>query len=112
MDLVKVARELLEIENDWQRHGWFAEEKYELITFKQIWSDTSGGFQAIVTQDALITQQTYILFSCDKENPHLVYFDGRFAYGVQYGDTAFEEDVANQHVMGKRDALTKYNVIK
>jgi hypothetical protein len=112
MDLVKTARELLEIENDWQNHGWFAEEKFELITFKQIWSDTSGGFQALVVQNALITQQTYILFSCDKDNPHLVYFDGKFAYKVQYGDIIFEEDVANKNIAGKKDALTKYKVIK
>jgi hypothetical protein len=112
MNLVKMARELLEIENDWQRHGWFAEEKYELITFKQIWSDTSGGFQAIVVQDALTTQQTYILFSCNKDNPHLVYFDGRFAYMVEYGDETFEEDVNSQTVAGKHDALTRYKVIK
>lgn len=111
MNLVEVAEELLEIENDWQRHGWFAEEKYELITFKQIWSDTSGGFQAVVAQDALTTQQTYVLFSYDKETPHLVYFDGKFAYRVAYGDETFENDLEDKHIAGCKDAIDRYEVV-
>ena len=110
MNLVEVAEELLEIENDWQRYG-FAEENYELVTFEQIWPDTSGGFQLTIAQDALIVQRTYVLFSCDKESPHLVYFDGRFAYKVAYGDETFENDVEENHVAGYKDAIDKYRLV-
>lgn len=110
MNLVEMAEELLEIESDWQRYG-FAKENYELMTFKQIWSDTSGGFQSTIAQDALVTQRTYVLFSYDKVMPHFVYFDGKYAYNVAYGDETFENDVEENHVAGRKDAVDRYKLV-
>lgn len=107
MNLVETAKELLQIYEDFP----YAGDKYELITFKQIWPDMSGGFQSTITQDALITQQTYVLFSCDKENPHLIYFDGKFAYKVVYGDEIFENDVKENYVAGCKDAIDRYKLV-
>ena len=107
MNLVETAKELLQIYEDFP----YASDKYELITFKQIWPDMSGGFQSTITQDALITQRTYVLFSCDKTMPHYVYFGSKFAYKVAYGDKTFEADVRENNVVGCKDAIDRYRVI-
>lgn len=71
---------------------------FELITFEQVWGNTSGGFEGI-GGSAMTSQRTYVFIPFDDDEKCLVFFGGRFAYHADYCE-AFKEDLARQQLVG------------
>lgn len=73
--------------------------KFQMKTFEQEWSDTSGGFQSGGGR-AMTTERTYVFISGHApESVCIVFFGSRFAYAVPYS-RKFLEDVKNRTIHG------------
>ena len=86
--LTQMARELLEIEEDFPYRLDYSKgrpriDDFELYTFSQIWGSTAA--------------RTYVLIPLNVEQKCFVYFAGRFAYAVPYSQE-FMDDVVAQHM--------------
>ena len=102
LSLVRTARELLAIEEEFRNHlnDWTHHDiaDFQMETFVQVWGSTSGGFEGIGGA-AMTEQRTYVFIPLvDGENCQ-VYFGGRYAYSVSYSNV-FMEDVKNRQVKG------------
>jgi len=100
MNLVKMAKELLDIHEEIKYYtgfGEFKEDEYDIYIFEQMWGNTSGGFQG-VGGSAMTNQNTYVLIpKC--EGKCFVFFGGIFAYKVPYSQK-FIKDVIDHNVKG------------
>ncbi len=99
--IVRMARELLTIEDDLKFRFDYSNEQptiddFDIIVFEQTWGSTALGFGGIGGQ-AMTSAMTYVFIpvTCDQEC--FVYFGGRFAYHVPYS-SAFLKDVNCQRV--------------
>lgn len=98
--LVKMAREILEIECDLPcRFSYHTGEHptvndFDVYIFQQVWGSTALGFNGIGGQ-AITSANTYVFIPNGIDQFCFVYFAGRFAYAVPYSDI-FMEDVKKQ----------------
>ena len=102
LNLVKMAKELLTIHEDFLFHSKHIEtniEDFTMETFIQTWMNTSGGFEEI-GGSAITEQRTYVFIPISPTDEYCqVYFGDRFAYSVPVLDV-FLEDVRSQSVAG------------
>lgn len=112
LSLVRMARELLAIEEEFRNHlkDWEHHDisDFEMETFTQVWGNTSGGFEGI-GGSAMTEQRTYVFIPfVDGENCQ-VYFGGGYAYSVPVSKI-FLSDVKNRQIEG-RAGKKKYFII-
>lgn len=102
LNLIKIARELLYIHEEFPNHlNDFYNHKinnFKMETFTQIWGNTSGGFEGI-GGSAMTEQRTYVFIPIVENEPCQVYFGGRYAYSVPITDL-FIKDVREHKVAG------------
>lgn len=100
--LTRMARELLEIEEDIRFRFDYTKKKkpdidhFYLYTFEQIWGSTALGFGGIGGQ-ALTEANTYVFIPEGIDQKCFVYFAGRFAYSVDCTET-FMADVQKKNM--------------
>lgn len=95
--LTRMARELLEIEEDFPFRLDYTKplkpniDDFCIHTFEQTWASTALGFGGIGGQ-AFTNARTYVFIPEIPDQKCHVYFAGRYAYASDYND-AFIEDV-------------------
>lgn len=111
-NLLDIVVDILRIKDDLIKRAGREGKSYEdfdVMTFFQIWPNTAGGFGG-VGGSALTRQRTYVLLpknaQVTKAGKCHVYFDGKYAYSVQYSET-FMKDVVDQSIESK-NAIKKY----
>lgn len=102
LNLVKIARELLAIHEDFPFRlknpmQWRIGD-FEMETFTQTWGNTSGGFETI-GGDAITEQRVYVFVPVSTDENCFVYFGGRFAYEVPFSQI-FMTDIRDRKVAG------------
>ncbi len=114
-DLLRMAQSLInihkEIPSRCKSYGRYGGNDFEIVTFEQVWENTSGGFEGI-GGDMITSGTTYVLLPLpDTPNePCQVYFDGSYAYSVPFENERFLEDVRNRCVAGKMTARRRYSM--
>lgn len=85
--LTRMAREILEIEEDIQFRFDYKKKNrpsidhFYMYTFEQVWGSTALGFGGIGGQ-ALTEANTYVFVPAGIDQKCFVYFAGRFAYSA------------------------------
>lgn len=106
LDLVRVAIEILKVHNDLPKRldrPWAIKESdFDIHFFKQLWSNTSGGFCSM-GGSAMTFQYTYVLTPTNPDAERegcFVYFGGEFGYKVPANSEVFFSDLKRQEVVG------------
>lgn len=114
--ITRIARQLLEIEENIQfRFNYKTDHRpyidgFDMITFEQMWSDTTCGFGGIGDQ-AFTAENVYIFIPVECADQRcIVYIGSRFAYYADYNE-AFKEDIRRHQIASVRNS-SKYQEIK
>lgn len=109
LSLVRVAKELLTIEENFQFYVRGNMREFALDIFTQVWGSSSGGFSGVGCS-AMTSMQTYV-FSSLTDSLCYVFFGGRYAYCVE-ADDAFCEDLKNRNLRGCWECRKYYKVLE
>ena len=107
--LIKIARELLLIEEDLPhrldyttaKHKVTADD-FELFTFEQLWGSGTLGFGG-AGGSVITSANTYVLVPATCDQQCIVYFGGRFAYKADYCEE-FKKDLLAQNMASVANA--------
>lgn len=109
LSLIRVAKELLTIQEDFAFHVRRDMREFSLDIFTQVWGSSSGGFSGVGCS-VMTSMQTYVLSSLTDKRCY-VFFGGRYAYCVE-ADDAFLEDLKNRDLKGCWECMHYYKVLE
>lgn len=75
---------------------------FDVYIFEQTWGSTALGFPGFGGQ-SITSAYTFVLVPYSPELPCFVYFGGRFAYAVPYGEE-FVKDIVRQNMASVRES--------
>lgn len=106
ISLVSVAKDLLEINETLPcmiGNEFVNLDCPGINMFRQIWGNTSGGFEGI-GGSAMTDQMTYVIDLCDRDGnvTYFIFFGGRLGYKIPKKDATnvFFEDLKNSALRG------------
>lgn len=108
LSLVRVAKELLTIQENFPFYVRRDMREFSLDIFTQVWGSSSGGLSGVGCS-VMTPMQTYVLSSLT-DNRCYVFFGGRYAYYVE-ADDAFREDLKNRDLKGCWECSRYYKVL-
>ena len=109
MNLTEMAIEILQIKNriDQISESDNGEHNYDLETFEQLWSNTSGGFEGM-GGCSMTWERVYVFVPKRRNKNYIVFFGGRFGYKIPKDNEVFKEDLKNMNIAGMSSFKERY----
>lgn len=106
-DMPKIAKMYLNIYERFTQLLENPNESFEMTSFNQTWSNTSGGNE-VIGGSAITTQLTVVLWNKDRA---FIFFDGNYGYRVNFSlanKQLFFKDLKDHNIAGSITAKRRY----